>query len=150
MPLAVRIAIPPAREPGKASNPVITRELLHPRLTQTRWQTPKSTAQPCEAHKIPRLSKMRIAVLEGAREIGIIAIGIVDVIKKINIDGAAIYVLKRESHKHILQCDVCRKCVEIPCPMEEIEEAIKAKVGFSLTKHKLELNGICDECKKFN
>ena len=72
-----------------------------------------------------------------------------DVIKKINIDGPAIYVLRRESHKHILQCDVCHKCVEIPCPMEEIEEAIKAKVGFSLTKHKLELNGICDDCKKF-
>ena len=32
--------------------------------------------------------------------------------------------------------------------MEEIEEAIKAEVGFSLTKHKLELNGICDECRR--
>ena len=70
-----------------------------------------------------------------------------DIIKKINIDGPAIYVLKKENHKHILQCDVCNKKVEIPCPMEEIEEAIKAKVGFSLTKHKLELNGICDKCK---
>ena len=73
-----------------------------------------------------------------------------DVIKKINIDGPAIYVLKKENHKHTLECDVCHKCVEIPCPMEEIEEAIKARVGFSLTKHKLELNGICDECKKVN
>ena len=71
-----------------------------------------------------------------------------DVIKKINIDGPSIYVLKKESHKHVLQCEVCHKCVEIPCPMEEIEEAIKAEVGFSLTKHKLELNGICDECKR--
>lgn len=71
-----------------------------------------------------------------------------DIIKKINIDGPAIYVLKKESHKHTLKCDVCNKCVEIPCPMEEIEEAIKAKVGFSLTEHKLELNGVCDECKK--
>ena len=71
-----------------------------------------------------------------------------NVIKKINIDGPAIFVLKKENHKHILQCDVCHKSVEIPCPMEEIEEAIKAQVGFSLTKHKLELNGICDKCKK--
>ncbi|MBQ6819886.1 MAG: transcriptional repressor [Clostridium sp.] len=70
-----------------------------------------------------------------------------DVIKKINIDGHAIYILKKEGHKHILECDICHKCVEIPCPMEEIEEAIKAKVGFSLTEHKLELNGICDSCK---
>lgn len=70
-----------------------------------------------------------------------------NIIKKINIDGPAIYVLKKESHKHILQCDVCQRQVEIPCPMEEIEEAIKNKVGFSLTKHKLELNGICDKCK---
>ncbi|MDU5111333.1 MAG: Fur family transcriptional regulator [Clostridium sp.] len=71
-----------------------------------------------------------------------------DVIKKISIDGPSLYILKRENHKHILECDVCHKCVEIPCPMEEIEEAIKAKVGFSLTQHKLELNGICDQCKK--
>ncbi|MBS4803969.1 MAG: transcriptional repressor [Clostridium sp.] len=71
-----------------------------------------------------------------------------DVIKKISIDGPSLYILKREKHKHILECDVCHKCVEIPCPMEEIEEAIKAKVGFSLTQHKLELNGICDQCKK--
>ena len=71
-----------------------------------------------------------------------------NVIKKINIDGPAIFVLKKENHKHILQCDVCHKSVEIPCPMVEIEEAIKAQVGFSLTKHKLELNGICDKCKK--
>lgn len=70
-----------------------------------------------------------------------------NIIKKINIDGPAIYVLKKENHKHILQCDVCQRQVEIPCPMEEIEEAIKNKVGFSLTKHKLELNGICDKCK---
>lgn len=70
-----------------------------------------------------------------------------DVIKKISIDGPSLYILKRENHKHILECDVCHKCVEIPCPMEEIEEAIKAKVGFSLTQHKLELNGICDQCK---
>ena len=71
-----------------------------------------------------------------------------DVIKKISIDGPSLYILKREKHKHILECDVCHKCVEIPCPMEEIEEAIKAKVGFSSTQHKLELNGICDQCKK--
>lgn len=71
-----------------------------------------------------------------------------DVIKKISIDGPSLYILKRENHKHVLECDVCHKCVEIPCPMEEIEEAIKAKVGFSLTQHKLELNGICDQCKK--
>lgn len=71
-----------------------------------------------------------------------------DIIKKINIDGPAIYVPKKESHKHTLKCDLCSKCVEIPCPMEEIEEVIKAKVGFSLTEHKLELSGICGECKK--
>ena len=35
--------------------------------------------------------------------------------------------------------------------MEEIEEVIKAQAGFSLTEHKLELKGVCDECrdKKF-
>lgn len=71
-----------------------------------------------------------------------------NIIKKISIDGPSLYILKRENHKHTLECDLCHKCVEIPCPMEEIEEAIKARVGFSLTQHKLELTGICDQCKK--
>jgi len=72
------------------------------------------------------------------------------IVKKINIDGVAIYLLRKEDHKHmhILKCDKCDKSVEIRCPMEEVEEAIKVQVGFSLTEHKLELKGICDQCKK--
>lgn len=72
------------------------------------------------------------------------------IVKKKSIDGVAIYLLIKESHKHmhILKCDRCEKSVEIRCPMEEVEEAIKVQVGFSLTEHKLELKGICDECKK--
>ncbi|ASW43159.1 Fur family transcriptional regulator [Clostridium isatidis] len=70
-----------------------------------------------------------------------------EIIKKINIDGPALYVLKKEGHKHLLKCDLCNKSVEIQCPMEEIEEIIKAQAGFSLTEHKLELKGVCEECK---
>ncbi|GAB6167756.1 Fur family transcriptional regulator [Clostridium carnis] len=72
-----------------------------------------------------------------------------EIIKKVNIgDGAALYVLKKSHHSHMLQCKLCNKSVEIPCPMEQIEEIIKAQAGFSLTEHKLELKGVCDECKK--
>jgi Fur family transcriptional regulator, ferric uptake regulator len=70
-----------------------------------------------------------------------------NILKKINIDGPAIFVLKKEGHMHTLKCDMCNKSVEIQCPMEEIEESIKTQAGFSLTEHKLELKGICDKCK---
>ncbi|WP_300379559.1 Fur family transcriptional regulator [Clostridium sp.] len=70
-----------------------------------------------------------------------------NILKKINIDGPAIFVLKKEAHMHTLRCDMCNKSVEIQCPMEEIEESIKTQAGFSLTEHKLELKGICDKCK---
>ena len=36
-------------------------------------------------------------------------------------DQSTLY-FEKEGHKHLLQCDLCNKSVEIQCPMEEIEE----------------------------
>ncbi|AYE33484.1 Fur family transcriptional regulator [Clostridium septicum] len=70
------------------------------------------------------------------------------VIKRIAVgNGPSIYAMKKESHEHILKCDICNRLVKIPCPIDQIEEIIKKEVGFSLTEHKLELKGICDICK---
>ncbi|ATD54581.1 Fur family transcriptional regulator [Clostridium chauvoei] len=72
-----------------------------------------------------------------------------NVIKKtVLTDGPAVYSMKKESHEHILKCNICHKSVRVPCPIEQIEEIIKKQVGFSLTEHKLEMKGICDKCKK--
>lgn len=63
-------------------------------------------------------------------------------------DNKANYRIKRESHKHNLECSLCHKKVEIPCPMNQIEEMLKEKVGFKLVEHDLKLKGICEECSE--
>jgi len=57
------------------------------------------------------------------------------------------YILKREEHKHLLQCKLCHKEIEIECPMQQVEELIKNKTGFSSIEHQLKIEGICEECK---
>ena len=57
------------------------------------------------------------------------------------------YVLKREAHKHLLHCKLCSKAVEIECPMQQIEELIKSRTGFSSIEHELRIEGICEDCK---
>lgn len=72
-----------------------------------------------------------------------------DLIDKIFLDeGKANYRLKRNNHNHKLECSLCHKEVEIPCPMNQIEELLKEKVGFKLTEHDLKLKGICGECSE--
>lgn len=63
-------------------------------------------------------------------------------------DGKYNYKIKKEVHKHTLECSLCHKEVEIDCPMVQIEELIKNKTGFTLMEHKLSIKGICEDCKK--
>lgn len=60
------------------------------------------------------------------------------------------FILRKDDHrhKHILKCEMCKKLVEIDCPMLQIEEIIKDKTGFTLVNHELKINGICKECRK--
>ncbi|SKA83907.1 Fe2+ or Zn2+ uptake regulation protein [Clostridium sp. USBA 49] len=71
-----------------------------------------------------------------------------NIIEKLNLgEDKFSYIIKKENHKHILECSLCHKEVEIDCPMLQIEEIIKNKTGFVLTEHDLKIKGICDECK---
>lgn len=63
-------------------------------------------------------------------------------------DGRYNFILKENPHKHILQCEMCHKKIEIDCPMQQIQEIIKSKTGFTLLEHDLQLKGVCDECNK--
>lgn len=60
------------------------------------------------------------------------------------------YAIMRKKHKHILECKICHKEVEIDCPMQQIEEIIKSKTGFVFEDEELDfkLNGICADCRK--
>jgi len=70
------------------------------------------------------------------------------IIDKIDLgEGKYNYKLKKDVHKHTLECCLCHKEVQIECPMVQIEEIIKNKTGFTLTEHELKIKGICDSCK---
>lgn len=63
-------------------------------------------------------------------------------------EGRFNYKLKKEVHKHTLECSLCHKEVEIDCPMVQIEQIIKNRTGFTLVEHDLKIKGVCEECKK--
>lgn len=63
-------------------------------------------------------------------------------------NGVSVYKIHKKTHKHILECDICHKEVEVPCPLKQIEEIVREKTGFTLTEHSLKMKGVCDNCKK--
>lgn len=63
-------------------------------------------------------------------------------------EGRFSYRIKKEEHKHILQCSVCHKEVEVPCPMKQFEEIVQSETGFTLVEHNLVMKGVCKECNK--
>lgn len=74
-----------------------------------------------------------------------------EIIEKITLnDGVFAYKLKGKTHRHHLECDICHKEVEIPCPMLQIQEIVQNSTGFTLTDHDLVMKGVCQDCKKKN
>ena len=63
-------------------------------------------------------------------------------------DGVFSYKLKGSTHIHHLECDICHKEVEIPCPMLQVQEMVQNSTGFTLTDHDLFMKGVCKDCKK--
>lgn len=65
-------------------------------------------------------------------------------------EGKYNYAIKKHDHKHVLECSLCHKQIELQCPMLQIEEIVKNKTGFTLTEHELVMKGICKQCNKKN
>lgn len=67
-------------------------------------------------------------------------------------DGKFTYKVKTSHHKHIIQCKVCHKEVEIDCPMKQLEEIIRNKTGFTFVDKDIFINntieGLCSKCSK--
>lgn len=63
-------------------------------------------------------------------------------------DGVFSYRIKGEDHKHLLECSVCHREIEVPCPMKRIEEMVQTETGFTLMEHNLVMKGVCKECKE--
>jgi Fe2+ or Zn2+ uptake regulation protein len=72
-----------------------------------------------------------------------------NIVDKFNLgEGKFNYKIKKEVHKHTLECSLCHKEVEIDCPMVQIEQIIKNRTGFTLMEHELKIKGVCEDCKK--
>lgn len=66
-------------------------------------------------------------------------------------EGKYNYKLKEKGHKHLIECDICHKHVEIDCPMQQVQEYVKAKTGLTLLDSCVNLNrGICKDCSSEN
>lgn len=64
-------------------------------------------------------------------------------------DNKTRYRLTGDGHKHHLICTNCHKMIPINvCPLKSIEKDIGMKTKFNITGHKLELYGLCPDCKK--
>ena len=53
----------------------------------------------------------------------------------------------REDHHHLI-CESCGMLEDISCSVEEIDQEIKQKKGFTVSHHSLEFYGICKNCQK--
>ena len=63
-------------------------------------------------------------------------------------NNKALFELNRMEHKHHLVCVGCKKMLSIDgCPLDEYEKALRDKMGFDVTGHKLEIYGYCQDCK---
>ncbi|WP_027632278.1 Fur family transcriptional regulator [Clostridium hydrogeniformans] len=54
--------------------------------------------------------------------------------------------LKKHDHKHLLECSLCHKEIELTCPMKQIEELVRNTTGFVLVEHELKMKGLCKDC----
>lgn len=62
-------------------------------------------------------------------------------------NGKYSFAIRKNKHMHKIECSECHKEIEVPCPMQQIEEMLKNQTGFVLTEHRLVLKGICEQCK---
>lgn len=51
-------------------------------------------------------------------------------------------------HHHHLQCEGCGRTVEVgACGLHSVEKALEKRTGYRITRHQLQLFGLCPECR---
>jgi len=64
-------------------------------------------------------------------------------------DGEARYESAEKKHHDHLICESCGKIVEFEEPrIESLQEDIAKRLGFQFTGHKMELYGVCRDCRR--
>ena len=63
-------------------------------------------------------------------------------------EAGTVFELRRGHHGHRLFCTGCNRMVPIEgCPLEQYEKALEKQTDFQITAHRLEMFGVCPECK---
>lgn len=63
-------------------------------------------------------------------------------------DSKAHYEFLGAEHRHLIICIRCHKTAPIEnCPLSSLERDVGKKTSYEITGHRLELYGVCPECK---
>jgi Fur family ferric uptake transcriptional regulator len=103
------------------------------------------TAQ--ELHERLRRRGERLGLATVYRTLGLLADeGVVDSLS--HRQGELCYRLCGEGHHHHLVCTSCHRVVELEdCELDPWLERISAAHGFVTTGHRLEVSGVCGDCR---
>lgn len=100
-----------------------------------------------ELHQLLVDEGSRVGIATVYRQLNaLVESGGVDTIEAI---GGTIYrICGPDEHHHHLVCDECGAAVEIQAPAEEWMRKVATEHGFTMTRHVLEVFGICPQCQK--
>lgn len=63
--------------------------------------------------------------------------------------GRAMYEVTPLTHRHNLICTRCHRITPLQdCPLEEYETNVEKTTGYTVSGHKLEVYGVCPQCKR--
>lgn len=104
------------------------------------------TAQ--ELHRRLRAGGERIGLATVYRTLGALAEhGVVDTLS--HSPAEACYRLCGEGHHHHLVCSGCHRVVELPeCGLDDWLAAAAEREGFVATGHRVEIVGLCGDCRR--
>ncbi|MCY7779599.1 transcriptional repressor [Bacillus haynesii] len=69
-------------------------------------------------------------------------------IKEIGFTYPLRFDLAVEEHDHVI-CEVCGKIIDFHCPqLEKVKDIAARMTGFKVTHHRLDLYGICKDCRR--
>lgn len=69
------------------------------------------------------------------------------IVKELNYNNETYYRI-REEHGHYFTCIKCHKREKLnDCPIENIENELENKKGYTILNHTVEINGICKKCQ---
>ena len=73
------------------------------------------------------------------------------IVNKSDYDEKFLYEINKNEHSHHFICSECKRMFKIDnCPLEKYEKTIQENLGFDITGHKLEIYGLCRNCKLNN